>query len=150
MAPIPFWYKLVNQTSYSGLTLPYIVGATAYISKKDPSINDIPDIVNEMASLSLPKRVCLRLCSTTLNEYVFFLNERFNNYSLGKPLNDNLFLSDSVKDKANSETELIEFLKSSYIKQITEKTFSKQGFTTWREFNEREYKLFNDINTMSL
>jgi len=149
MSAIPFWYKLVNQTSYAGLTLPYIVGATAYINKKDTSINDISSIVNEMASLSLPKRVCFRHCSITLNDYVFFLIDRVNNYSLEKPLNDNLFLAESVKDKANNETELIEFLKNSYIKQITEKTFSKQGCTTWREFNEREYKLFNDINTMS-
>jgi len=149
MSAIPFWYKLVNQTSYAGLTLPYIVGATAYINKKDTSINDISGIIKEMASLSLPKRVCFRHCSITLNDYVFFLTDRVNNYSLGKPLNDNLFLAESVKDKANSEIELIEFLKSSYIKQITEKTFSKQGFTTWREFNEREYKLFNDINNIS-
>ena len=149
MSTIPFWYKLVNQTSYAGLTLPYIVGATAYINKKDTSINDISGIIKEMASLSLPKRVCFRHCSITLNDYVFFLTDRVNNYSLGKPLNDNLFLAESVKDKANSEIELIEFLKSSYIKQITQKTFSKQGFTTWREFNEREYKLFNDINNIS-
>ena len=77
------------------------------------------------------------------------MTDRVNNNSLGKPLNDNLFLAESVKDKANNITELIEFLKSSYIKQITEKTFSKQGFTTWRKFNEREYKLFNDIYSMS-
>jgi len=149
MSAIPFWYKLVNQTSYAGLTTPYLVGATAYINKKETSINDISDIVNEMASLSLPKRVCFRFCSTTLNDYVFFLTDRVNNYSLGKPLNDNLFLAESVKEKANSEIELIDFLKSAYSKQITEKTFSKQGFTTWHAFNEREYKLFNDLNIMS-
>ena len=53
MSTIPFWYKLVNQTSYAGLTIPYIVGATAYINKKDTSINDISDIVTEMVSLSV-------------------------------------------------------------------------------------------------
>ena len=114
MSSHPFWYSLiytwVRKRYRTGLSLPFIVGAINQKEGTKASLQDIDDVIHEMATEVLPERITIMRCPD-LMEPVFGLESRNIKLPEGKFSSENLFLFPNFKRDGDSPEELINFFR---------------------------------------